>query len=235
MQRKQDYLRPTKFQNDFDSALTLSRRQNQQQQQLLQQQQQQQQMLQNSMNYPFQYNYPQASSINTLAMSLNPNRLQTQSTSSETVLPTQQKSSIVRLSNLQALDLLKRKKPANHVLAALRQSKIDDDTDLISEAGRFSRRNKSFKFQFEKTKNNEKLEIDGNAEASLMNSNNQKQNENKEDQNEDVVIVKEENAPSVVLIKKTSVPTQNTRDEILKSEENVIKNENESSNKEKDG
>jgi len=202
--------------------------------QLQLQQQQQQQMIQSSMNYPLQFNYPQQTSLHTLGMSLNPNRMQQQSTLSDSMSPSQQQqqqqSALVRLSNLQSLDLLKRKKPTNHVLAALRQSKINDDTDLISEAGRLSRRTKTFKFQFEKSKNKDKIEIEGNGEASLVNNNADKKND---EESVELVVAREENAPAVVLIKKTSNPASSTTVAPLKVEENTNESIKELTNLEK--
>ena len=179
---------------------------------MLQQQQQQHQMMLNPMlNYPINsYNFPQASAnVRTLSMNHNPIRQQqslgnNHASESSLIQPSvpsqQQQASLVRLSNIKALDLLKRKKPTNHVLAALRQSKIDDDSDLISEAGRMSRRSKTFKFQFEKSKNNDKLEIEASPEASLVPSATDAQPENETDH--DLVITQEESSPAVVLIKK---------------------------------
>ena len=249
---------------------------NPQQQQLLQRQLQQQNQHQaylNSIHYPGQeslQNYPQGE-IHKLGLNMPQNTerrrfstntfqypealaplvtstfqpvLPVTSTSTEAAAPP-----AVRLSNLKTFDLLKRKKPQAHVLAALRQTKIDEDSDLINEnVGRLNRRTKKFKFQFQKSRDSDKLEIESNADAKLISNNKDKQqalddvNNQFDQNNEDLVVVQEEIAPAVVLIKKVTRPNSTSiststvkttteqaveviREESFNNEENLINSE----------
>ena len=143
------------------------------------------------------YHYPEASLIQ-LATS-------TVATTTPILTSAASNEASVRLSNLKSFDLLKRKKPSQHVLAALRQTKIEEESDLLNEASRLNRRTKKFKFQFQKSKGSDKLEIEGNAEAKLVDSHKDNQeDEHKEDEQNgaNLMLVQEENAPAVVLIKK---------------------------------
>ena len=80
------------------------------------------------------------------------------------------------------------------------------------------------------SKNKDKIEIEGNGEASLVNNNSEKNND---EENVELVVAREENAPAVVLIKKTSNPTSSTTVEPVRVDENTNESIKELTNLEK--